>query len=203
MSTKKVLLALLCCALTAHGAMASGPTMSVTPSGIVGGNRQWLVNITPDAALFSNNPPNGVGGSLAAELGFTIGPGTLLGVVKNATNWPFDNPGNSPFGPPINGVQFGEVMSGNNSFTALGSNYFTTSAPESFVTITTAGTGLTTVSWLGAYSGKGRIAQGGVNFDVFSGSVSVPEPASASLAILGLTATFLFARRRRAVKVAC
>jgi hypothetical protein len=190
-------------AFAAQAAFAA-PILTVAPGGISGGNRQWLISITPDATLFTNSgpsgtPPNTVGGSLSAELGFTVSPGSLISAVKNAANFPVDNPGNSPFPPPINGVQFGVVSSGNNVFAALGSGFFSTATPKQFLTISTVGSGATTLSWSGAYNGKGRIGQGGTSFDTFAGSVSVPEPASAVLAITGLAAVLAIGRRRRAV----
>jgi hypothetical protein len=181
----------LCCALAAQAAQAS-PILTVNSGSIVAGNRQWLVSITPDASLFSGSPP---GGSIATEVGFTVGPGSLVSGIKNATNFPLDNPGNSPFPAPINGVQFGVVSSGNNLFAALGSNIFTSATPQQFLTITTLGSGPTKISWLGAYVGNGRIAQGGQNFDTYSGMVSVPEPTSNMSLMIGTT-LLVFGRRR-------
>jgi hypothetical protein len=135
----------------------AAPGFTVTPGGIVGGNRQWLVSVTPDAALCTHQgPPNGTSGSLATEIGFKIAPGNLLSITKNATNFPNDNSGNAigagyPTGP-------GATMLGNKVVAFLGSDFFTTATPKELVTIVTAGSGPTTLSWLGACSFKGRIS---------------------------------------------
>lgn len=185
----------LCCALFAQISFAA-PIMSVVPSGITGGNREWLVTIAPDAALFTNNPPNGVGGSLAVELAFTISdPTELLNVVvADTAAWPNANPGNSPWGGIFCcGTQLDLIN--DRAFTAYGSAYLTSGAPTNFIKITTAGTGPTTVNWLGAYGGNGRIAQAGQNFDLYVGSVSVPEPAAAVLALFSALAVMLVRRK--------
>jgi hypothetical protein len=195
MSVKHLVALALLGALIAPAVQAS-PIFSVSPIGLVGGNRQWNVAVTPDASLFSGSPPHG---SVGVEMGFSISPGSLVSVVKNATNFPNDNPG-TPLGPgyPPNTktTNFGVQILGNNAVANLGSDLFTTATPQQFVTITTLGSGPTTISWLGAYSGDGRIAQAGQNFDLYKGVVSVPEPASVVLAILSLTTSLAFARRR-------
>jgi hypothetical protein len=189
MSAMKLVCFVLLGALFAPAAHAA-PIFSVTPGGLSGGNRQWNVTISPDASLFGGSPP---GGSIAVEMAFSISPGSLLSIVKNATNFPSDIPGTAIAGYPTGpGVQ----MSGNKAVAFLGSDFFTTATPKQFVTIATAGSGLTTLNWLGAYSGKGRIAQAGQNFDLYSGSVSVPEPASCVLATLGLIAAGAIGLRR-------
>lgn len=197
MSVKNLACIALLCALVAQSSQAA-PTMSVVPIGINAGNREWLVSIAPDASLFSDHPPNGVGGSLAVELAFTIDdPTELLSVViADPISWPNANPGVSPWGGIFCcGTQLDLIN--DRAFTAYGSTYFTSGAPSQFLKITTAGTGPTTVNWLGAYNGFGRIAQAGQNFDLYKGSVSVvPEPASiVMLAIAGLA--LAFGRRSR------
>lgn len=191
--TAKILtcIAMFCATVAQAGVIA--PIFNVAPAGLVGGNRQWAVTITPDASLFSNNPPNGTGGSVAAEFGFMVGPGSLINVVKDSTNFPQNNPGTAiPGYPTGSGVQ----IAGNKAIANLGSDFFTTATPKLMVTITTLGSGFTTIDWLGAYSGKGRIAQAGQNFDLYSGSISVPEPTTSAFALLLATAILVIRRRR-------
>jgi len=191
----------LLCALVAQAAQAA-PVLTVTPGGLVAGNRQWDVSITPDAALFSNTgpsgiPPNTVGGSLATELAFVVNTGNLVSVVANAVNWPSPNPGSNPF---TNTVTIGTYQAGNNSFTAYGSDFFTSATPHQYLTITTLGSGLTTLSYGTAASGnstKGNIiAQAGQTFR-YTGVVSIPEPTTCAMALLALCGMTLSYRRTR------
>ena len=192
----------LLCALVAHSSQAA-PTMSVYPTGLNGGNREWFVDIAPDVSLFANSgpmgvPPNTVGGSLAVEIGFSIdAPVSLVtAMIADIGLWPFENYGESPF-------PFGEfpadglTVQGNQLFVAQGSTFLTATSSNHFLKITTAGSGPTTIHWLGAYGGNGRIAQGGENFDLYSGSASVPEPVSCVLMVVALTAALAFGRRNR------
>ncbi|MDA1179903.1 MAG: hypothetical protein O2931_14025, partial [Planctomycetota bacterium] len=153
---------------------------SVTSLGIVSGNRQWQVSITPDASLFSNQPA-GLGGSIAAEVGFSVTGTTFVSGTKNAASWPFDNPGNNPFTSTVtNGIS----LNGNTLFASLGSTFFTSATPVTLLTLVTQGTGPTTVAWGGQtlltgtpqeYVG-GRLAQGGQNFNNITGSISSTIP---------------------------
>ncbi len=198
MSVKRMACFTLLCALVAQAAQAA-PTLSVVPIGLNGGNREWFVNIAPDPALFSNNPPNGIGGSLALEIGFTIdSPVHLLSAtIADTVAWPMENFGNSPFpfgGPPADGL----TILGDRMFVAQGSTYFTSATPTHLIKFTTSGSGPTTVRWLGAYGGNGRIAQAGQNYDLYSGFVTVvPEPTSCALMIVGMTAELAIGRRKR------
>ena len=96
MSVQRTACIALLCALAAQSSHAA-PILSVTPDGLSGGNRQWLVEVAPDANLFSNNPPNGVGGSMALELAFAIDDAELLSVDVNTAAFDFENPGLNPF----------------------------------------------------------------------------------------------------------
>lgn len=156
------------------------PTLTVTDGGLNGNsNREWLVEIAPNASLFSNGQ-----GSLAAELAFEVTTGTLVSATKTASLWPFDNPGNDPFTGAVNfGVNF-DVAAGT-VFAALGSDLFTTDAPAQILTIETAGDAATTLTWGGhtlrggtpeEYVGS-RIAQAGMNFDNYANSISSTAPS--------------------------
>jgi hypothetical protein len=202
MPIKSLTLLTFCCALAAQ-VCQSAPQLTITPGGIFAGNRQWLVSVIPDAALYANSgpsgtPPNTDGGSVATEIGFSVSLSNLVSVTKNVTNFPNDNPG-TPIGAgfPTNTstTNVGVQILGNNAVANLGSAFLTAAIPYQMVTITTHGSGPTKLSWFGAFSGKGRIAQGGVNFDLYSGSVSVPEPAGIALAAIGLTGALVFRRR--------
>ncbi len=181
----------LVCALAAP-ALAVGPTMAVElvrdvsnkPLLTADGEFQWRVSIAPDATLFTDHPPNGVGGSVATEIGFTSttqNAGNVVVGAKNATNFPYDTTGHSPFAAPISGVQTGVVVDANKLFASLGSDYFLSGGNKEMIVITThkpatvaANGGLTTtLSVSGDYGGNGRIAQAGDNYDIATGSSSV------------------------------
>lgn len=190
----------LYCVVVAQAAHAA-PTMSVVPQGLNAGNREWLVSIDPDEALFSNNPPNGVGGSVAVELAFSIDdPTELLSVVvADPALWPADNPGNNPFPGGANCCGTILDLVGDRAFTAYGSTYFTTGTPKPFLKITTAGAGLTTLRYGVAAGGHpingARIAQAGQNFDGYTGIVSIPEPTAIVLAFVAALGVAIPRRR--------
>src|SRR4029079_1883025 len=112
----------------------------------------------------------------AVELGFAASGSNLVSGAKNATTFPSDNAGNSPFAAPINGVQSGVVTNANNLFAAIGSDFFGTvnfgpnvsdaGAPKEALIIktvgpSTAGSLTSTLTWSGAYTTGG--ATGGTN----------------------------------------
>lgn len=192
MSWKSIVTAGLLCVVASP--VLAVPTMSVDlvrsaglPVLDANGNWQWVVSVSPDAALFQNSgatgtPPNTVGGSVGAELGFTAATanGNLVSVTKNATNFPNDNPG-TPIGAgfPVNTntTATGVQILGNNASVNLGSTFFTAGTAQQVAIITTKGPSSsgslsTNLSWSGAYAGKGRLAQNGVNTDTFSGSLT-------------------------------
>lgn len=151
------------------------PTLSVSDGGTSGGNRQWVVQVTPDASLLG-----AAGGSLALELGFNVTAGTLVSATHNASLWPFSNPGNNPF---TGGVTFGVTTdnAANTVFAALGSDLFTSGAAVDVMTIETVDTGTMTLTWGGhtllggtanQFTGS-RIAQDGTNFDNYTGSLTL------------------------------
>lgn len=171
------LCALLLISLYSTTAIAQ-PSLSVIDVGVNGNsNREWLVRISPDADLF---PLETGQGSIAAELAFEVTTGSLVSVTKDASSWPFDNPGNDPFTGSVS-VGVNVDTNAGTLFAALGSNLFTSDAPVDIFTIETAGSGSTTLNWGGhtllagqanEYIGS-RLAQAGMNFDNFTDSVSV------------------------------
>ncbi len=160
---------------------AADPSLSVTDIGLnESGNTEWSVTVSPDPSLFDPNDihPDPDGGSLAVELAFDIFGSDLLSATVNATDWPIDNPGNNPF---TGTVTTGAVidLAADTLFASLLSEFFTSGAAVEVLVIETMGSGPTTVSWGGhtllpglpnEYIGS-RIAQAGLNFDGYQGSV--------------------------------
>ncbi len=192
MSGKNLAVFVLCCALFVQAAQAA-PTLSVTPTGDNGaGDRAWLVEVTPDPAL--------VPGSIAVELAFAVDDTDLLDVDVNTVAWDYANPGLNPF---TGTVTFGLWLDsiGDRMFGAYGSINFSTADPVELFTIDTAGLGLTTMRYGEAASGDPSlgtiIAQGGQSFTGYTGSITVPEPASIALTVFGLLTIGLAAARWR------
>ena len=196
---------LVACGLLACTTDAA-PILSVTPSGLnAGGNREWLVEVTPDASLFhdppGDNPDRGLGGSIAVELAFAIDHTDLLGVDVNTVAWENETVGNNPFTGTVTDGLWLDLI-GDRTFGAFGSIFFTSDDPMRLFTIETAGAGLSAIRYGVAASGHPvngtRIAQFGTNFDGYTGSVTVPEPASVLLAGLGVAMMAGISGRRRA-----
>ena len=138
------------------------------------------MTVSPDPNLFSDaGEGEGLGGSLAVELAFEISGSDLLSAsVDDPNDWPTNNPGNNPF---TGTVTLGVVtdMAADTLFASLLSDFFTSGAAVEVLVIETMGSGPTTVSWGGhtvlpglpnEYIGS-RIAQAGMNFDGYQGSV--------------------------------
>jgi hypothetical protein len=205
MKINNLALTLVACGLLACTTYAA-PILTVTPTGAnASGNREWLVEVTPDASLFhdppDDNPDRGLGGSIAVELAFAIDHTDLLGVDVNTAAWENETPGNNPFTGTVTEGLWLDLI-GDRTFGAFGSIFFTSDDPMRLFTIETAGEGLTTLRSGVAASGHpvngARIAQAGMNFDGYTGSVTVPEPASVLLAGLGLAMMASVMGRRRA-----
>jgi hypothetical protein len=188
----------LLCALVAHSSLAA-PILSVTPHGLDGGNRQWRVEVAPDASLFSNNPPNGFGGSMAVELAFAIDDAELMGVDVNTAAWDFETPGNNPFTGTVTDGLWLDLI-GDRTFGAFGSIYFNSGDPVRLFTIETSTDVPASIRYGVAASGHpvngARIAQAGQNFDGYTGVATVPEPATAMMAALAAIAIAPPLRRR-------
>jgi len=178
LAVKSLALAVAIC--TAWQLPAFGdPTVQV--EGVPNGNNvDWTVSYLPDEALFANNPPNGVGGSLAVEMAFEID-----GEIDYATGIGLDpgfveylSPGFNPYANDITDgvVEHDEVASvlGNGDpvdafFAAVGSTYFTSGGAKPAITFSTIGPS-GTVHW------DGLIAQAAINFDDIMGSTTVEPP---------------------------
>lgn len=151
------------------------PILVVSDNGLVGSNREWLVEVSPDPSLFS-----GGNGALDIELAFEVTGSDLVGALVNATDWTFTNPGHNPFtGGVTLGLQIDPV--GNTVFASFGSDLFTSGDLVQVLTIETLGSGSTTLDWgghtllpgtLNEFIGS-RIAQADFNFDGYQGSLTL------------------------------
>jgi hypothetical protein len=185
--------------------------LSVIPEGLQGGNLVWRIALEPDFALSPGGSP------LAFELGFRLtGAPLISATLLNPSEFPDANPGNVIFGWEALTVLGGSGECGSGTpgscpvglqdnlgtdeiFMAYGSVDFTTPGPRSFLEIVTQGPAnggapVSTIEWLGAYGGKGRVAQLtpngpfiSTNFDIYAGTATqvVPEPACCALIAIG------------------
>jgi hypothetical protein len=207
-------------ALIASTATAA-PLLSVIPKGLQGGNWVWEVDIAPDLLLAPGQTPlaEEIGFRLTGDPLVSVtnlSPGLFDTNIPGNPIFGWETPYGSPPYPEgieancaactvINGAlgpgHASTVVPGttNEIFTAMGSGEVSANVP--FLKIVAAGPGsggpsTSTIQWLGAYIGQGRIAQlvGQIpqGFDIYSGSASqsVPEPSailliSAALGVLG------------------
>lgn len=198
----------------------AAPGLTIVPGGIQAGNWVWDVAITPDlvaaggltpvnfelgfrltgAPLLSasNINPLEFEASLPGDVIF--GWETLYGIPPAPEGLEINCMGctatNPTTFPPMNDHSATVVLgSANEIFAALGSIPFTTPGPKPVLRIVVPGPGegylASTIQWLGAYNGNGRISQlvgiSGQNFDIYSGTATqfVPEPTSALLMLGG------------------
>lgn len=194
--TRLACLALLC-ALVAQSAFAA-PILTVTPDGLSGGNRQWLVDIAPDPSLFSGGPPPG--GALAVELAFAIDDAELLGIDVNTTVWDAENNGNNPFTGTITEGLWLDMID-DEAFGAFGSVILTSAEAVRLFTIETSADTPASVRYGTAASGDpvlgARIAQAGQNFDGYTGTATVPEPASSATVVIAALSVLCVTRTCR------
>jgi len=213
--------------------LLAAPSLTITPAGIQGGNWVWDVSITPDLILAGGSTPLAVelgfritNSQLLSVINVNPSqwdhnnPGAVIfgwetlyasannhprGIEVNCTGCTVSNA--APFGSPPVTIVPGTT---NEIIAAMGSVIFTTPGPKSFLQIVAqcpgnGGPSSSTLEWLGAYGGKGRIAQAttGIppaqNFDLYACTATqVPEPAGVALLALGvLTATLSINTRRR------
>lgn len=211
----------------------AAPSMTVIPQGIQAGNWVWQVNVTPDLAIAGGSTPLAVelGFRLTGDPLVSV---TNLSPLIFDTNNPgkvifgWETPyGSPPFPEAIEvncasctatnlatfppGGHPTTIVPGttNEIFAAMGSIDIAIPGPVPFLRIVAAGPGTggplsSTIQWLGAYSGNGRIAQivgtSAQNFDIFAGSATqtVPEPASAILMATAAVGMFAVGRKRSA-----
>jgi hypothetical protein len=180
----------LCCVFVAQVSFAA-PILTVSPGPLSGGNRPWYVDITPDAGLLP--------GSMAVELAFAVDVAELLGVDVNAVAWDHENPGHNPFTGTITDGLWLDLI-GDRTFGAFGSVVFNSPGPKRLFTINTSADLSAAVRFGTAASGDpvrgARIAYGGQNFDGYTGTATVPEPATVLLAVV-CAAAFGLVRRRK------
>lgn len=206
----------------------AAPVLNVTPGGLQGGNWVWDVSVTPDLALAGGSTPLAVelGFRLSSDPLISVtnvnpsvfdtnNPGPSIFGWETTFGFPF------PEGLEVNcasctannlatfGGHAAAVITGtaNEIFTALGSIDIATPDPQALLKIiakgpANGGPSSSTIEWLGAYNGKGRIAQisgaSATNFNIYSGTATqVPEPVGCSLMLIGSAVTLLRSRTRR------
>ena len=154
----------------------AAPALTVANGGVVGGNQQWLISVTPDVAAFCPDS------SLAVELDFTF-HGTINSFALDNTFWnktPVNNVGNNPFTGTVTGTQVDNTPVNDTLFIAAGSDLYATATSHLLGTLVTPGIsgldwgGHTVLTGANAYT-LGRIAQNGVNYNGISGTI-FPEP---------------------------
>jgi hypothetical protein len=224
--TRKIIPAALLTLLFASHLFAA-PILSVIPQGLQAGNWVWQVNITPDLAAAGGHTPiaEEIGFRLTGDplVNVTnLSPLIMDASLPGNPIYGWETAYGSPAFPEgieancagctvTNAVVGGNpstVVAGstNEIFTAMGSIDYALPTPIPFLRITakgpaTGGPSTSTIQWLGAYLGNGRIAQivgtNPQNFDIFSGTAtqSVPEPSafllvSAAVALLGTNRRF-------------
>jgi hypothetical protein len=209
--------------LVSASVSSAAPALSVVPEGILDDNWVWRIDLEPDFALSPGGSP------LAFELGFRLtGAPLLSATIIEPSQFDNANPGNVIFGWEALTVLGGSGNCGSGIpgscpvglqvntgvdeiFAAYGSIDFTTPGPRSFLKVVAQGPAnggapISTIEWLGAYGGKGRIAQLtpngpfiSTNFDLYAGTATqaIPEPACGALITFGaLTLNAISARRR-------
>jgi hypothetical protein len=221
---------LIIAVLGAIGSRAcAAPILSVIPQGLQGGNWVWEVDIAPDIVAAGGPTPLGLelgfrlsGDPLVSVTNLTPAVYDFNNPGKIIFGWEttFVDANNNPVGIEANctsctvtnlalfGTHPSTVVPGttNEIFSAMGTGVIPTATPVPFLRVVAlgpanGGPSSSTIQWLGAYSGKGRISQivgnNSVNFDIYAGSATqVPEPTSLGLMMLGSVAVAARSRRR-------
>jgi hypothetical protein len=194
MISQRLICFALASALAAHVAQAA-PTLSVYPLGLNGSNNmEWAVDVTRDTGFLPT--------SLAVELAFAVDDSDLLGVDVNTAVWDHENAGLNPFTNSVTDGLWLDLI-GDRTFGAFGSVFITSIDPQRLFTIETAGGGETTLRYGTAASGnpqRGNIIADPNGLHRYSGSVTVPEPASIAIVAcaLALVGTCQVRNRRAA-----
>ena len=126
------------------------PTLTVANGGLVGGNQQWLISVTPDVATFVPNT------SLAVELDFTF-HGTINSFTLDNTFWnksTVNNVGNNPFTGTVTGTQVDNTPANDTLFVAAGSELYSNGDVAS--SRNTRHPGLRRQFWIGVVTGAER-----------------------------------------------
>jgi hypothetical protein len=205
----------------------AAPILSVVPQGLQGGNWVWEVDIAPDITTAGGPTPLAVelgfrlsGDPLVSVTNLTPAVYDFNNPGKVIFGWEtlFADANNNPVGIETNcascivtnlapfGTHPSTVVPGttNEIFSAMGTGVIPTATPVPFLRLVALGPGnggpsSSTIQWLGAYGGKGRISQlagsSSLNFDIYAGSATqVPEPTSLGLILVG---SFVIAARSR------
>ncbi|MEO2045937.1 MAG: hypothetical protein ABGX16_05125 [Pirellulales bacterium] len=161
--------------------VVAAPSLTVSNLGAnLSGNLEWLVEVSPDAALFTTTDL-GLGGSLAVELALQVGGSDLVGVTVNNADWPLDVAGNNPFTSTVTtGTQID--LAGDTIFASLLSDFFIVGTAVEVFTVETSGSGCTSLSWgghtvLGGTADEyesSLIAQDGQNYTGYLGTTAEP-----------------------------
>jgi hypothetical protein len=179
----------------------AAPTVSVAPVGVnLSGNHVWSFQITPDFILDPTGPV------LIVELALAVDHTDLLDVDVNTLPFDTDFPALNPFtNTTTDGLWLD--LPGDRAFASFGSIVFTNPGPVEFLVVETAGSGLTTMRYGVAASGHAsngaRITQStgfttSQEFVGYTGSVTVPEPATWTACFIASGAFALAWRRWRA-----
>jgi PEP-CTERM motif-containing protein len=207
----------------------AAPILSVVPQGLQGGNWVWEVDIAPDIVAAGGPTPLAIelgfrlsGDPLVSVTNLTPAVYDTNNPGKIIFGWEttFADANNNPVGIEANcasctvtnlapiGTHPSTVVPGitNEIFSAMGTGVIPTATPVPFLRVVAlgpanGGPSSSTIQWLGAYGGKGRISQivgaNAVNFDIYAGSATqVPEPTSLGLVLLGSVAIAGQSRRR-------
>lgn len=167
--------------VTASCAALAAPSLTISNIGPnLSGNLEWRVEVSPDAALFTNTEL-GLGGSVSAELAFEVVGSDLLGATVNNVDWT-DVSGENPF---TNSVTAGTNVNlvDDTLYTSLLSNFLVAGTAVEVMVIETSGTGCTTLAWGGhtlldetpdEYESS-LLAQAGQNYTGYQGSLTEPD----------------------------
>lgn len=181
------------CALLAAPVMAQ-PTASLVGVDAGGGMFDWTLSFTPDDSLYDNDPPNGVGGSIAVEFSLETDSGMLVqdsfavdaNYMEDINGTPIINLGDDPYsgGPTEGTTDYTNVASALNLgvnvdaiFAPLGSTYFTSAGPFDALTFTTMSSSVTF---------GGLIAQDNNNGDN-SDDIYTIDPVTVDVGLIGDT----------------